>query len=245
MEFNRIYYAEGTGLARFIDSAVGIDMDCNVNYTLAYSFSPAEGMKSDFEELKESTVKARVLGAAKIACMLLCPSGIEMTSTAAPLPEEAFLSDMRGRLNDQFRELCGAEIATLELKSQSVADPEAEQWNRLLERHRLASDPQLAAEEMLRKSGFDPALIGTVHVSDSVSGPFEPLLKPEPAMGPSAPRTVPLKSGNRWVCACGRENTSNFCPDCGSKKNLSLWICVCGSRNTGKFCPECGNPADS
>lgn len=42
-----------------------------------------------------------------------------------------------------------------------------------------------------------------------------------------------------WTCSCGKVNTSNFCPLCGSKK-ITKWICTCGKTNTGNFCAECG-----
>ncbi len=50
-----------------------------------------------------------------------------------------------------------------------------------------------------------------------------------------------ISEGNRWVCACGSENTSKFCMECGAKRDVSNWICRCGARNKGKFCMECGN----
>ena len=50
-----------------------------------------------------------------------------------------------------------------------------------------------------------------------------------------------LRGGRiRWVCACGRENGGNFCPECGSKKSSRKWICACGNPNSTPFCPECG-----
>ena len=45
-----------------------------------------------------------------------------------------------------------------------------------------------------------------------------------------------------WKCACGTENTGNFCPNCGSAKPM-VWICgKCGTENSGKFCSNCGSP---
>ena len=48
-----------------------------------------------------------------------------------------------------------------------------------------------------------------------------------------------------WACTCGAKDiTSNFCPECGSKKPEPsvTWNCPsCGASNiTSKFCPECG-----
>ena len=45
-----------------------------------------------------------------------------------------------------------------------------------------------------------------------------------------------------WKCACGTENTGNFCSNCGSAKPM-VWICSkCGTENGGKFCSNCGSP---
>lgn len=48
-----------------------------------------------------------------------------------------------------------------------------------------------------------------------------------------------------WNCAnCGAKNiTSNFCPDCGTKKpeRPDTWDCECGTKGiTSNFCPNCG-----
>lgn len=48
---------------------------------------------------------------------------------------------------------------------------------------------------------------------------------------------------NAWVCDCGSENTSNFCPACGTKKpdyNCAGCEYVFEKDSTFKFCPECG-----
>ena len=49
-----------------------------------------------------------------------------------------------------------------------------------------------------------------------------------------------------WVCACGRVNDGNFCPNCGSKRPLGAVCSKCGYKWDGngdrpKFCPQCGN----
>ena len=36
--------------------------------------------------------------------------------------------------------------------------------------------------------------------------------------------------------------TTNFCPNCGSKKPSEGWNCECGQKNiTTNFCPNCGS----
>ena len=45
-----------------------------------------------------------------------------------------------------------------------------------------------------------------------------------------------------WTCACGTENSGNFCAECGSAKPAAAdgWTCACGTVNKGKFCTNCG-----
>ncbi len=46
---------------------------------------------------------------------------------------------------------------------------------------------------------------------------------------------------NTWKCACGTENTGNFCSNCGTAKPVANeWTCSCGTVNTGNFCSNCG-----
>lgn len=64
-----------------------------------------------------------------------------------------------------------------------------------------------------------------------------------PMMQMSAQAAAPAATG--WNCACGQTNiTTNFCPNCGSKKPepQTGWNCTaCGQQNiTSNFCPNCG-----
>ncbi|MBO6060568.1 MAG: SPFH domain-containing protein, partial [Clostridia bacterium] len=49
------------------------------------------------------------------------------------------------------------------------------------------------------------------------------------------------------TCACGAQNTGNFCSACGKAKPESDvgWTCECGAKNGGKFCAYCGKPKPS
>ncbi|MCR5175547.1 MAG: SPFH domain-containing protein [Anaerovibrio sp.] len=68
-----------------------------------------------------------------------------------------------------------------------------------------------------------------------------------PQQSAQTPAPAQSAAANSWRCSCGRENTGNFCVDCGSKKPENGWTCSCGAVNQGKFCPECGakKPADA
>ena len=66
-----------------------------------------------------------------------------------------------------------------------------------------------------------------------------------PMMNMGAQAVAPAANG--WICTCGQTNiTSNFCPNCGTKKPepkpADGWDCpVCGAKGiTAKFCGECG-----
>lgn len=52
-----------------------------------------------------------------------------------------------------------------------------------------------------------------------------------------------------WNCACGTKNiASNFCPNCGAKRPISVsgWDCACGTKNiNSNFCPNCGTKRPS
>lgn len=51
---------------------------------------------------------------------------------------------------------------------------------------------------------------------------------------------APAETPDKWVCECGRDNGSRFCPDCGRPRSYARWRCSCGAVNTGRFCTECG-----
>lgn len=65
------------------------------------------------------------------------------------------------------------------------------------------------------------------------------------AMAENGVTIVNIESSDKWTCSsCGKTGiTSNFCPDCGTKKLApsSEWNCSCGAKGIkSKFCPECG-----
>ena len=54
-------------------------------------------------------------------------------------------------------------------------------------------------------------------------------------------QAVAQTAANTWKCACGAENSGNFCQNCGAKKAVSgVWKCACGAENSGNFCQNCG-----
>lgn len=66
-----------------------------------------------------------------------------------------------------------------------------------------------------------------------------------PMMNTNMGAQIASPAATGWSCACGQTNiTSNFCPNCGTKKPEPKvgWNCACGQSNiTSNFCPNCGN----
>ena len=50
-------------------------------------------------------------------------------------------------------------------------------------------------------------------------------------------------NGDKWLCLCGMENSTNFCPECGAKAPPKPWKCSCGKDCNTNFCPDCGSKA--
>ncbi|MBR3929041.1 MAG: zinc ribbon domain-containing protein [Clostridia bacterium] len=83
----------------------------------------------------------------------------------------------------------------------------------------------------------DLTLLGYVGVSEEPASPDE-----EPADEPYAPAESEANP-DAWVCECSSVNTSNFCPECGTKRpNYNCEGCdyVFEKDSSFKFCPECG-----
>ncbi len=53
-------------------------------------------------------------------------------------------------------------------------------------------------------------------------------------------KPAPQTSGAEWKCSCGQINTGNFCNNCGKKNPDLAWVCSCGTENKGGFCGNCG-----
>lgn len=50
-----------------------------------------------------------------------------------------------------------------------------------------------------------------------------------------------MNAETTWTCNCGSQNTGNFCPKCGAKKQDEEVFCSnCGTKSNGNFCSGCG-----
>lgn len=82
-------------------------------------------------------------------------------------------------------------------------------------------------------------------VVGTVKNAVNPVIGQATSMGQSVSNAM---NENQWVCpTCGQSATTNFCPNCGTKKvqpkpAVESWNCSCGlSDITTPFCPNCGS----
>ena len=156
--------------------------------------------------------------------------------------------------------------------AEATGETQAERLRMQLEMERKLQTAQIEAEEMRLKgynqkdvmqtdvqkayagalgqmsaNGGGSSMLGdvaglgvTLGAMGSVIGMTKDAMAPMMNMGAQA--VAPAATG--WNCTCGQQNiTSNFCPNCGSKKPepQAGWNCACGQQNiTSNFCPNCG-----
>lgn len=85
----------------------------------------------------------------------------------------------------------------------------------------------------------------TLGAMGSVIGMTKDALNPMMDSAAQMGQTIGGAVAGGWDCACGQKSiSSNFCPNCGSKKPEPKvgWNCACGQMGiTSNFCPNCGS----
>ena len=167
-----------------------------------------------------------------------------------------------------------AQYASQVKVAEATGDVQAERLRMQLEMERKAQTAQIEAEEMRLKGynqrdvmqadvqkayagalgqmganggGIGGSMIGdiaglgvTLGAMGGVMNMTKDAMAPMMNMGSS-----PAADATGWSCTCGQQGiTSNFCPNCGTKKPESKagWSCTaCGQQGiTSNFCPNCG-----
>ena len=144
-----------------------------------------------------------------------------------------------------------AEIARLQLERERARiEAEEMRLKGYTQKDVMQVDVQKAYAEALGQMGANGGGSGigevaglgvTLGAIGGVMGMTREAMSPMMNMGATA--ATPAAGG--WNCTCGQQNiTSNFCPNCGSKKPAPQagWNCTCGQQNiTSNFCPNCGS----
>lgn len=85
----------------------------------------------------------------------------------------------------------------------------------------------------MAKDALNPALDAAGQIGQKVGAAVGNTMAPPPEQ-------------TTWDCTCGQKGiTSNFCPNCGTKRPApaapAAWDCTCGQKGiTSSFCPNCG-----
>lgn len=89
----------------------------------------------------------------------------------------------------------------------------------------------------------------TLGAMGSVIGMTREAIAPMMESAGQVGQTVGGAVAGGWDCTCGQKGiTSNFCPNCGTKRPApaASWDCACGQKGiTSNFCPNCGTKRPS
>ena len=155
---------------------------------------------------------------------------------------------MADTLDEGWRTQRGIEVQSVGLASISY-DDESKDLINMRNRGAMLSDPTIregyvqgAVAEGLKNAGSNPGGVATAFMGMGMgmagAGNFMGAASATNAEQMRAQAEQKAASAT-WKCACGAENTGNFCTSCGQKK-ASGWICECGAENAGNFCSSCG-----
>ena len=200
------------------------------------------------EQMKAEFVSALQPAFGALAAMELRP---------AQLP--AMANELKQAMNDALRhewiDSRGITVEKIALNPITLADEDMKKIQEMEDSASYGANPHMMAGRMTtatanametaagNQGGAMNGFVGLGMASGAMGGGFQ-AAQQFYHMGNR--QTAP--AGQSWKCACGSDNTGNFCPQCGAKKPENTQ-CRCGQcgwqpndpQNPPKFCPACGN----
>ena len=245
---------------RVVDQRAGIDMDVGIRCFGEYSYHIANpllfytnvcgNVTEDYKRAQlDSQLKTELLTALQPAFAKVSELGVRYSA----LPGHAMeLADSLNQiLSAKWRELRGIEIVSCGVSS-VTANEEDEKAIKELQRTAAFIDPARGAAHLVAAQGdamkiaagnanAGPAMAFMgMNMAGQAGGANAQTLYQMGQQAPAQPAPSSAPAGS-WKCACGAENTSKFCVECGKPKPEAAWKCPqCGAENRGKFCSECG-----
>ena len=250
---------------RVVDERAGIDIDIAIKCFGEYSYKLTNPLlfyvnvcgnfanKYTRDQL-DSQMKSELLTALQPAFAKISDMGIRYSALPGHTTEMAdALNDV---LSDKWRDLRGIEIASFGVSSVK-ADEADEAMIKEMQKQAAYTNANLAnasrvsaVNDAIRDAAKNPngAMMGVVGLNaiQGVGGNDLAMVQQQAAANQAAAQAAAAQqaAANTWICPkCGKENTGNFCMECGEKKPAppAAWICPkCGKENTGNFCMECG-----
>ncbi len=245
---------------RVVDSKIGLDIDMSLRCNGVYSYKITDPIlfytnvcanvsnvytRGEIDnQLKTEFISALMPAIGRMSDLELRPNQL-MTHT------EELRDYMNEELTEDWSQLRGISVVSIALNPITLTDEDA-QMLKDAQRAGMLRNPAMAAgtltdaqAEAMKAAASNPngsmaAFMGMGMAQGAGGANIGALY----AMGDTNP--APIQT-NGWKCACGTENTGNFCQNCGSKKpeSASGWKCACGAENTGNFCQNCGTKKPS
>lgn len=250
---------------RVIDRNIGLDIDISIRCHGEYSFKIIDpilfytnvtgNVDDDFKRTSiEGQLRSELLTALQPAFAKISASGIRYSELPGHTLELAkVLNDV---LSDKWGQIRGIEIVSFGINSVKASE-EDEEMIKQLQRSAVFRNPTMAGATLVdaqsdamrnaakNEGGAFVGFTGMNMAQQAGGVNASNLFAMGAAQQASSQPPQNSNTANTWQCSCGKENTGNFCSECGTKKPVDEWTCVCGSVNKGKFCMECGTPKPS
>ena len=258
---------------RVIDRNIGLDIDISIRCHGEYSYKIIDpilfytnvsgNVEDDFKRITiEGQLRSELLTALQPAFAKISASGIRYSELPGHTLELAKL--LNEVLSEKWGQIRGIEIVSFGINSVKASE-EDEDMIKQLQRSAVFRNPNMAGatlvdaqSEAMRNAAKNEggALFGFagLNMAQQAGGFNANNLfamgaqqeQQQQLQQQAAQPTPSASTANTWKCSCGKENTGNFCSECGSKKPVdNTWTCQCGTVNKGKFCMDCGTPKPS
>ncbi|HHX72859.1 MAG TPA: SPFH domain-containing protein [Clostridiales bacterium] len=248
---------------RVVDKNIGLDIDVAIRCHGEYSYRLVDpilfyvnvcgNVASIFNRSQiDSQLKTELMTALQPAFAKISAMGIRYS--ALPGHTEEIAKALNDVLTEKWAKTRGIALAAVGVSSVTASE-EDENMIKQLQKSAVMRDPNMAAATLVgaqsdamraaaeNKGGAMMGFMGLGMATQAGGANAANLF----AMGQQNRKAEPEASENMWKCACGAENKSNFCSECGTKKPEDGWFCTsCGAKNKSRFCSECGTkkPAD-
>ena len=253
---------------RVVDSRIRMDIDVSLRCSGVYSYKIVDpllfytnvcgNVQSEYRrEQLDTQLKTEFISALQPAIGKL--SELELRPNQLMTHTTELENALNEALSDKWGKLRGLQVVSVALGSVTLPEEDQEMIKRY-QQNAMLMDPTMAGANLMNSAatamegaatnsaGAMTGFMGLGMAQQSLNGMGVANLY---AMGaqqqpqqPAQPAPVePAPAANAWTCPqCGKPQTGNFCPDCGTKRPEPFsWVCPqCGKTLTSKFCPDCG-----
>lgn len=237
---------------RVVDRNIGLDVDITVRCNGEFSYRLVDpiifytnvcGNVSDFYDREniDSMLKTEILTALQPAFAKISAQGVRYSEIPAHTTELA--EALNEVLSEKWGELRGIKVASIGMNSITTS-AENEKMISDMQKSAVLRSPDMAAA-VLAGAQADAMKSAAANKNGAVNG-FVGMGMVNQAGGANLSGLYSMaadsKNDKKWRCTCGKENTGNFCTECGKKNTATtdVWLCSCGNENNGKFCSQCG-----